>query len=71
MAVLHLLDVDLGEQAKRGDYLAARGHEYLVDWIKGHFYNLDDVRSRDKVATEIRAARRFAAANPSRRKRRR
>lgn len=71
MAILHLLDAELREQAKRGDYLATRGHDYLVDWIKGHFYKLDDIRSRDKVVTEIRAARSIGAANPSKRKRRR
>lgn len=68
MAILHFLDADLGKQGNR---LAARGHDYLVDWIKGHFYKLDDVRSRDKVVTEIRAARPMKAANPSKRKRRR
>lgn len=71
MAVLDLLDAELGEQAKRSDHLAARGHDYLVGWIKGHFYNLNDVRSRDKVVTEIRTARRSKAANPSKRRRRR
>lgn len=71
MAVLHLLDAELAAQAKRGEHLAARGHDYPVGWIKGHFYSLDDVRSRDQVAAQMRVVRPSKATGPSKRKRRR
>lgn len=61
-AVLHILDAELGKAAAKGNSYARRGWEYLADWIGGHFYNLEDIRSAEQVITEIRIARPMRAA---------
>lgn len=71
IGVLHILESKLGQRAKQGDHLAERGHDYLVHWIKGHFYSLEDVRSRAGVVKEIRTMRPVKGVKLSKRKRRR
>lgn len=44
-AVLHLLEAGLRNLSERGDRLATRGHDYLIDWIKGHFLDLNRILS--------------------------
>lgn len=66
-AVLHLLDAELGKTAGRGDRLARRARAYLGDWINGHFYDLEDIRSFEKVVTEIRTGRPMRKAKRPRR----
>jgi hypothetical protein len=57
-AVLHLLDAELGKMMmSRGDQLARRAYDYLGDWTTGHFFNLEDIRSFEKVITDIRTKR--------------
>jgi len=61
-AVLHILDAELGKAAAKGNFYARRGREYLADWIGGHFYNLEDIRSAEQVITDIRTGRPMRAA---------
>jgi len=61
-AVLHLVDAKLGELAAHGDVLAGRGRDYLAGWIRGHFHNLDEIRSYEKIITEIRTGRPLRSA---------
>jgi hypothetical protein len=68
-AVLHFLDADLGKMEARGDVLARRARAYLSDWIAGHFYNLEEIRSLEKVLTEIRTARPLKAVKKRQAKR--
>ncbi len=56
-AVLHFLDAELRKMVSRGDQLARRAYDYLGDWITGHFFNLEEIRSFEKVITEIRTKR--------------
>lgn len=48
-AMLHVLDRDLDFRASRGDSLARQARDYLESWIRGHFYDIDEIRSRDRV----------------------
>jgi hypothetical protein len=56
-AVLYLIDTQLGNLVARGDPLSRRARAYLADWIRGHFYDLEGIRSFANVATELRAQR--------------
>lgn len=48
-AVLHVLDTELAKHARSGDQLARRALDYLADWIKGHFYDLEEIRSAEHI----------------------
>ncbi len=66
-AVLHVLDAELARRSCV-ERSAARAHTYLVGWIGGHFFDLNDLRSREKLLTDLRTDRSMKAARPSRRK---
>ena len=61
-AMLHILDGEFAAATKRGDALALRAHDYLSEWITGHFYDLDEIRSADRVLTDLRTSRPLKAA---------
>jgi hypothetical protein len=52
--VLHVIDADLGMRASRGDMLARSARDYLGAWIKGHFFNLEEIRSAERIKQELR-----------------
>jgi tetratricopeptide (TPR) repeat protein len=56
-AVLHILDAELGKRAERGSSYADRGRDYLASWITGHFYDLDEIRSAERILAQARAKR--------------
>lgn len=67
-AVLHVVDAELAKYAHVGDHLSQRARDYLVDWIKGHFYNLTEIRSQERVIASIKPQRRRKRAKASRSK---
>jgi hypothetical protein len=67
-AALHCIDAKLRQFESEGDRVARRGREYLADWITGHFYNLDEIRSLERVITEIRTRRPLRTARKPRAK---
>ena len=66
-AVLHILDTELSRSVLRGDALARRAREYLAGWITGHFYNLEEIRSAERVKSTLMPARRLKTAPGKRR----
>ncbi len=62
-AALHFLDGELRNMASRGDQLARRAYDYLVDWIIGHFFDIADIRSLEKVTSETRTKRPMRTAS--------
>lgn len=71
-AILHVMDAELARLAWN-DALARRAHDYLVEWIGGHFYSLEEIRSRDKILNGLRSAgpmKMARARKPKRRERR-
>lgn len=53
-AVLHVLDAELGKLVVRGDRFSIFARDYLAGWIRGHFYNLDEIRSAERVIADSR-----------------
>lgn len=60
-AVLHLLDRNLGIAIRRGIAGAIPARQYVTDWIRGHFYDLDEIRSAERLIADARAARSIPA----------
>lgn len=52
-AVLHVLDAELEKYVRRGDQLARRARDYLADWIMGHFYDLEEIRSAERIKETV------------------
>ncbi|MCB1484523.1 MAG: tetratricopeptide repeat protein, partial [Hyphomicrobiaceae bacterium] len=70
--VLHVLDAELAKHVRRGDQLAHRARTYLADWITGHFYNLAEIRSVERIkATFISKRTKKVACKAERKKTRR
>lgn len=53
-AVLHVIDAELGIRASRGDMFAYIARDYMASWIKGHFLDLEGIRSAERVRRELR-----------------
>jgi hypothetical protein len=49
--------------------VARLARDYLVDWIKGHFYDLEKIRPYETVLTELRTALPINAANNGKQRR--
>jgi len=43
LTILHVLESNIRQLARSGPR-AGHAYEYLVGWIRGHFFNLDDIR---------------------------
>lgn len=70
--VLYIIDADLAERADRGVFGARDAHDYFVGWIAGHFFDLDAIRSPEKIIEELRQPRpKRRAGSPSERGKRR
>lgn len=65
-AVLHIIDAALAKYARAGDYLAQWTRDYLADWIKGHFYDLTEIRSKERVIASVKPQRRTKRTKVSR-----
>jgi cellulose synthase operon protein C len=57
-AVLHVIDFELARYIQAGDHLARRARDYLADWITGHFYDLTEIRSKERVLASAARPRR-------------
>lgn len=64
-AVLHVLDSELAKYVRRGDQLARRARDYLADWITGHFYDLGDIRSAERIKEKFVSKRTMKMARRS------
>ncbi|MCP1203725.1 PIN domain-containing protein [Acetobacter oryzoeni] len=65
-AVLHIIDAELAKYARAGDHLAQRARDYLADWIKGHFYDLAEIRSKERAIASVKPRRRTKRTKVSR-----
>lgn len=65
-AVLHIIDAELAKYARAGDHLAQWARDYLADWIKGHFYDLAEIRSKERVIESVKPQRRAKRTKVSR-----
>lgn len=51
-----------------GDHLrglARQVRDYIESWIRGHFYNLDEIRSRDRVIDREASPRKMRFVRPT------
>ncbi|WP_019086277.1 tetratricopeptide repeat protein [Komagataeibacter europaeus] len=64
--VLHVIDAELAKRARVGDHLGQQTRDYLADWIKGHFYDLAEIRSQERVIASVEPRRRTKRAKVSR-----
>lgn len=64
-AVLHVLDAELKKHVRRGDQLAHRARNYLADWIVGHFYDLEEIRSAERIKETLVSKRTMKMARKS------
>ncbi|MEZ5682641.1 MAG: hypothetical protein R3E14_15240, partial [Erythrobacter sp.] len=67
-AVLHVLDAELAKHVRLGDQLACRARTYLSDWITGHFYDLAEIRSIERIKAAIISKRTNKLARKAERK---
>ena len=65
-AVLYVLDVELEKHIRRGDQLARRARNYFADWITGHFYDLAEIRSAERIKAALVSKRTMKMARQSR-----
>ncbi|WP_454884263.1 PIN domain-containing protein [Sphingomonas oryzagri] len=56
-AALHVLNVEIGKMAARGDLYARRSRDYLAGWITGHFYDLEEISSFERVIAQPQPVR--------------
>ena len=56
-AVLHVLDAELAKLVHAGDPLAGYARDYLAEWVIGHFYDLDQIRSADRIKAQFASRR--------------
>lgn len=68
-AVLHVVDAELAKHVRAGDSLARLARDYLEDWIRGHFFDVAEIRSRERVLESVAPRRRMKMAKKSRVKR--
>ena len=64
-AVLHVLDAELARHVRRGDQLARRAGDYLAEWITGHFYDLEEIRSAERIKEKFVSKRTMKMARKS------
>ena len=67
-AVLHVIDFELARHVRAGDQLASRARDYLAGWITGHFYDLVEIRSKERVLESVARPRRMKAAKKAKSK---
>jgi len=67
-AVLHVIDAELAKHVRRGDHLARRARDYLAGWITGHFHDLAEIRSKERVLASVARPRRMKLAKKARSK---
>ncbi|KXV23581.1 hypothetical protein AD942_01020 [Gluconobacter japonicus] len=60
--VLHVIDAELARHALAGDHFAQWARDYLEGWIKGHFYDLAEIRSQERVISSVKPRRRIKRA---------
>ncbi|MGD7070051.1 hypothetical protein [Acetobacter sp. AAB5] len=65
-AVLHIIDAELTRYAGAGDHLAQRARDYLAGWIKGHFYDLAEIQSKERIIASVKPQRRTKRTKASR-----
>ncbi|AOH85767.1 hypothetical protein AWL63_19255 [Sphingomonas panacis] len=65
-AALHVVDIELAKHVRARDHLACRARDYLEDWIRGHFFDLGEIRSRERVTESVLRPRRMKMAKKSR-----
>lgn len=61
-AMLHILDAELDWLGRHGDRLARLARDYLENWIVGHFYDLAEIRSAERVEEALAPKRRMRPA---------
>lgn len=49
-----------------GDHLASRARDYLEGWITGHFYDLAEIGSKERVLASVARPRRMKLAKKAR-----
>ncbi|OAJ69143.1 PIN domain-containing protein [Gluconobacter cerinus] len=54
-AVLHIIDAELAEHIRVGDYYAQWARDYMATWIKGHFYDLAEIRSEERATASVKS----------------
>lgn len=64
-AVLYVLDRELVMHMRAGHSGARLAHAYLEGWIKGHFYDLTEIRSAERLIEASRANRSMKLAQAS------
>ncbi|KXV34299.1 hypothetical protein AD940_07840 [Gluconobacter thailandicus] len=53
-AVLHVIDAELAKHVRAGDHLAQRTRDYVEAWIRGHFYDLAEIRSEERAIASVK-----------------
>lgn len=47
--MLHVIDAELAKPANRGDIVAGRARDYLTGWMLGHFLDVLEIRSGERI----------------------